>query len=291
MRFASSSGLALSLALLGVSGCGDEAPPPPATRAVTIPVEARVGSELFACGRTYSKVGTSGASYEPMDFRVYVHAVRLVSDSGQEVPVALTNDGTWQRDGVALLDFANKDGLCANGTAGMNATLKGTVPEGHYTGLRFTLGVPESLNHGDATTSAAPLGDSTLFWNWRGGYVFARIDGRTGGVPTGYYMHLGSTDCAPPPAGQTSGTAGCAHENRVEVRLEGFTLGSSKVVMDLAALFADSNLDTNAAVPNTAGGCMSQQEDPDCAPVFARLGLAFGDLAANPAGQRFIRAE
>ncbi|MBJ6765942.1 metallo-mystery pair system four-Cys motif protein [Myxococcaceae bacterium JPH2] len=291
MRFASFPGLALSLTFLGVTGCGDEAPTPPATRSVTIPVEARVGSESFACGRTYSKVGTSGASYEPMDFRVYVHDVRLVSDSGQEVPVTLTEDGTWQRGGVALLDFANKDGQCANGTAGMNAVLKGTIPEGTYTSLRFTLGVPESLNHGDVTTASAPLGDSSMYWNWRMGYLFARIEGRTAGVPTGYFMHLGSTDCAPPPAGQTSGTAGCAHDNRAEVRLEHFTPGSSKVVMDLAVLFADSNLDMNASVPNTAEGCMSQQEDPDCAPVFARLGLAFGDLAANPAGQRFIRAE
>ncbi|NOK32760.1 metallo-mystery pair system four-Cys motif protein [Corallococcus exercitus] len=282
--------LLLPLALVGALGCGKKDIDPPFTMAVDIPVAARVGNEAFACGKTYTNVGTTGTTYEPMDFRVYVHDVRLVTRDGEEVPVTLTEDGTWQHSGVVLLDFANKDGLCTQGTAGMNASIKGAAPEGTYTGLRFKLGVPEELNHGDPTTLGEPLGDMGLHWNWQSGFLFTRIEGRTQGLPQ-HVMHLGSTSCAPPPAGQTQGTAGCENNNRPEFRLDGFDVTKNKVVMDLGALFAGSNLDQNLSGPNTAVGCMSFPNDVDCAPIFERLGLPYDGQAANPAAQAFIRAE
>ncbi|RKH47172.1 metallo-mystery pair system four-Cys motif protein [Corallococcus sp. AB050B] len=286
MRSTLRSRLLLPLALVGALGCGDDEPE---VLTVELPVVARVGTEAFACGKTYTNVGTSGTTYEPMDFRVFVHAVRLVTRDGQEVPVNLTEDGKWQHSGVALLDFANKDGLCTQGTAGTNASLRFTVPPGDYTGLRFTLGVPEDLNHGDPTKLGAPLDDAAgLHWSWQGGFIFTRIEGRTKGLPQ-HVMHLGSTDCAPPPAGQTQGTAGCANNNRPEFQLDGFDVTKNRVVMDLGTLFSGSNLDVNT--PNTAVGCMSFPTDADCAPYFERLGLAFGSQAANPAAQTFIRAE
>lgn len=276
------------LALVGVLGCGEDTPPD--TLTVDIPVAARVGLLPFECGGVYTNVGTTKTTYEPMDFRVYVHDVRLVTSGGQEVPVALTDDGVWQHEGVVLLDFANKDGLCTQGTAGMNTSIRGTVPADTYAGLRFRLGVPESLNHRNVTTSPPPLDDQGLFWSWQFGYLFTRIEGRTSGLPT-HVMHLGSTDCAPPPTGQTSGTAGCTYNNRPEVDLEGFTVGANQLVMDLGALFAGSDLNVNASGPNTAVGCMASQGDVDCAPIFERLGLAFGAQAANPTAQSFIRVE
>jgi uncharacterized repeat protein (TIGR04052 family) len=289
MHTAPRSRLLLPLALVGVLGCGgDEEPQAPEPQTVKLSVVARVGSEPFACGRTYTNVGTTKTSYEPMDFRVYVHGVRLLTRDGVEVPVTLTEDGTWQKSGVVLLDFANKDGLCTQGTAGMNATIQGTVPQGEYTGLRFTLGVPQDLNHGNPATMGAPLSDTGLHWSWRSGFLFTRIEGRTTGLPE-HVMHLGSTNCAPPPEGQTQGTAGCEFGNRPDITLTGFDLARSQVVMDLGTLFAGSNLDENA--PNTAAGCMSGATDADCAPLFERLGLGFGAQAANPAAQAFIRLE
>lgn len=279
----------LPLALLGVLGCDGEKEP--ALLQVTLPFEARVGGEPFACGRTYTGLGTTGTTYEPMDFRVYLHDVRLLSLDGREVPLALTDDGVWQHEGAALLDFADKAGLCTNGTQGTHASITGTVPEGSYRGIRFKLGLPESLNHLDVSTAPAPFNDVSLFWSWRWGYLFARIEGRTAGLREGHFMHLGSTDCAPPAPGQTSGTAGCTFGNRPEFALDTLDLQQGKVVLDLASLFVGSNLDVNADVPNTAIGCMSQQEDPDCAEVFSRLGLEHRDQAARPAAQTFIRAE
>jgi uncharacterized repeat protein (TIGR04052 family) len=245
-----------------------------------------VGSQDFACGQLYTGVGTTATTYEPKDLRLYIHNVRLLSH-GTEVPLTLTDDGAWQRDGLAMLDFENKTGLCSNGTEATNDRLVGTAPEDHYTGLRFSVGVPFEKNHEDVSTAAAPLNVSTLFWSWEGGYKFLRMDGRTRGLPNGHSLHVGSTAC------QTSGpnqVTSCQNANRFEVEIADFDpTQSQRVVLDVAALFSNANLDVNQA--STPPGCQSTSTDADCAPLFQRLGLAFGDTQANPANQLFFRKE
>ncbi|WP_224244572.1 MbnP family copper-binding protein [Hyalangium gracile] len=281
--------LPLALTALVATACGDEepAPTPEPPLDVAITFKPMVGSQPFACGQTYTNLGTTGTTYEPKDFRLYVHNVRLLSHGVTEVPVELADDGAWQQEGLALLDFENKTGLCSNGTTAMNNRVVGTVPAGHYSGLRFTVGLPFEKNHQDASTARAPLNISTLFWGWAGGYIFIRMDGRTTGLPAGHSLHLGSTEC------QLSGpnqVTSCGRPNRFEVEIAGFDPTASKaVVLDVAALLAGTNLDTNQA--ETAPGCMSESTDNDCAPIFQRLGLGFGGAQANPSAQVFFRKE
>lgn len=277
MKLSIGRALPLTLATLLSTACGDD---------LTIVFKPMVGTQEFACGQQYTGLGTSTTTYEPKDLRLYVHNVRLLSE-GKEVPLTLTDDGAWQQDGVALLDFENKTGLCSNGTEATNDRLVGTASGGDYTGLRFTVGVPFEKNHQDVSTAAAPLNVSTLFWSWEGGYKFLRLDGRTTGLPNGHNLHLGSTEC------QTSGpnqVTSCQNANRFEVEISGFDpTQEQRVVLDVAALFSGSDLDVNQA--QTAPGCMSGQDDPDCAPLFQRLGLGFAGTQANPAGQLFFRKE
>jgi uncharacterized repeat protein (TIGR04052 family) len=279
--------LPLALLCLVAAGCDGEDHDHSEPLNLSLSFKPRVGTQAFACGQTYTGLGTTGTSYEPKDFRLYLHNVRLLSHDGTEVPVTLTNDGAWQKDGLVLLDFENKTGLCTNGTEAMNDRLVGTAPGGHYSGLRFTVGVPFEKNHQDASTAGAPMNVSTLFWGWAGGYKFIRLDGRTPGLPNGHNLHLGSTEC------QTSGpnqVTSCQNANRFEVELAGFDPEKGQAVaLDVAALFSGSNLDVNQA--QTAPGCMSESRDEDCAPIFQRLGLGFGGTQANPANQSFFRAE
>jgi uncharacterized repeat protein (TIGR04052 family) len=273
----------IALVALLATACGDSQD---GAQKLSIVFKPMVGSQDFACGQLYSGVGTTATTYEPKDFRLYVHNVRLLSEDGTEVPVTLTDDGVWQRGGLALLDFENKTGLCSNGTEATHDRLEGTAPKGHYTGLRFTVGVPFDMNHLDVSTAAPPLSFSTLFWGWEGGYKFLRLDGRTRGMPTGHNFHLGSTGC------QTSGpnqVTSCLNPNRFDVEIADFDPTQSRVVLDVAALFSGSDLDVNGA--QTHPGCMSESRDADCAPIFQRLGLAFGDMPAVPANQLFIRKE
>ncbi|MEQ1784199.1 MAG: MbnP family copper-binding protein [Hyphomonadaceae bacterium] len=274
-------------------------------QAIQINFEARVGSKPVHCGERYPEVGASKATILLQDFRIYVSEVRLVSSDGQEVPVRLTPDNQWQNDSVALLDFENATGNC-NGNPSTNSAVKGVVPKGDYTGLIFEIGVPFSLNHRDPTLAAAPLNYSGLTWPWRVGYKFTTIDletanklsdgtppakpqtgmsGMVGMNASGFSIHLGSTNCG---AGSptTPPTSPCENPNRPTYRLNTFNPKSQHVVLDLAALLANTDVTINA--PGSASGCMSFVDDDDCISIMSSFGLTFRGKAS--AGQTFVKA-
>ncbi|MFT7578778.1 MAG: putative repeat protein (TIGR04052 family) [Myxococcota bacterium] len=250
-----------------VGGC-DSDPDPAGDRSVAIQFGAVVGAEVAACGQSYSGIGTSSSTISPKDLRFYVHGVHLIDASGKQIPVALTVDGKWQDDSVALLDFEDKTGNCDNGTSDVNDQVVGTVPDGDYVGMGFTLGVPAEKNHQDAATAASPLNITGLFWNWTGGYKHARLDIVSTGQATGWNVHLGATACAEDTAVQT---VVCENGNRTVVRMDAFDVDSDVVNIDLAAMLENSDVDVNGA---PASGCMSGADDPECAAIFGAFGLS-----------------
>jgi uncharacterized repeat protein (TIGR04052 family) len=264
------------LALAAV-GCAEDATTQPAgPQAVSVRFAARVNGQPFACTRTYTGVGSTNSTIQPLDFRFYVHNVRLVTRGGQEVPLTMT-DNVWQRSGTALLDFENQTGSCTGGTADTNAVVVGTVPAGDYVGLRFTFGIPFAQNHQDAALAPAPFNYTSLWWNWNGGYKFARLDFASTGQPQGWFIHLGSTGCNA--ASGTQAPTACSEPNRVEVALTGFEASRNVVVADLGRLVAQSNVDQNLG---GARGCMSGTTDPECPTVLAGFGIAVGTTPAAP---------
>ena len=151
------------------------------TREVAINFEGFVGEDEFVCGESYDRVGSSSTTITPTDFRLYVSNLALIDEGGNAVPVELEQDGKWQHENTALLDFEDGTGACDNGTAEINNTVIGTIPEGNYQSLQFTLGVPKKLNHKDAATAPSPLNLTSMWWNWQGGYKFLRADIETDG--------------------------------------------------------------------------------------------------------------
>lgn len=287
------------------SGCATSPTPGAGEQAIQINFEARVGNKPVRCGERYADVGSSKATILLQDFRIYVSEVRLVSSDGREVPVRLTADDQWQNDKVGLLDFENATGNC-NGTPSTNSAIKGSVPKGDYTGLIFEIGIPFSLNHKDPTLAAAPLNYSGLTWPWRVGYKFTTIDLETANEPmaekssakppagmsgmagmsaSGFSIHLGSTNCG---AGSPTSppTSPCENPNRPTYRLESFNLKSQRVVLDLSALLAGTDVTVNA--PGSASGCMSFVDDDDCIAIMSNFGLTFRGKAT--AGQTFVKA-
>lgn len=254
-------------------------------RAVSIRFEAVVGSQPFACDATYAGLGVTRSEVRVTDFRFYVSALHLVRADGVEVPVALDQDGLWQHEDVALIDFEDATGHCANGTPETRHVVEGQVPPGEYTGVRFEMGLPFEKNHRDVTLQPSPLNLTRMFWNWNAGYKFLRLDLRTSGQPQGWMVHLGSTGCVPGDSPSTVPVE-CRHGNRVPVDLPSFSVDRDTIQFDVAALLAGANVDT--FTEKTARGCMSGPSDPDCAPLFQALGLPFGEMgAAGP--QRVFR--
>ncbi|MGV2831110.1 MbnP family copper-binding protein [Myxosarcina sp. GI1(2024)] len=269
------------------------------TQEIIITFDGRVGDEQFSCGETYSGLGSSEAAVTATDFRFYVSDVAVIDVEGNPVPVELEQDGKWQYQNVALLDFEDKTGACANGTVETRNIVVGTVPQVDYRGLQFTLGVPSQLNHEDAAIAPSPLNLTSMWWNWQGGYKFLRVDWENratamnnkqmnhgemnhGEMQHGeternvssnntFLIHIGSTGC------QETGSQSyeCSNPNRSDVVLENFDPENNVVVADLANLVSQADLTSNQ--PDTPAGCMSSPEDMDCMPIFNNLGLSFNE--------------
>ncbi|MBE9010574.1 metallo-mystery pair system four-Cys motif protein [Pseudanabaenaceae cyanobacterium LEGE 13415] len=271
------------------------------TQPVSIQFRGVVGDQPFQCTSTYS-LGSAATPVAPADFRFYISEVALIDTQGKAVPVTLTQDNRWQYQNVALIDFENKTGMCANGTVETNDRIIGTVPTGNYTGIRFTLGVPFSLNHEDATIAPSPLNLTSLWWNWRGGYKFARIDfappmsgmkhetappSKPSHSPDkqareSFIIHLGSTGCKSNNNRQKPES--CANPNTATITFDRFDPQKNVIVADLRSLLANTNLAQNQ--PNTAIGCMSEPQDNDCAGIMTSFGLPWN---GKPAQQSFFR--
>ncbi|MGF1468608.1 MAG: MbnP family copper-binding protein [Sandaracinaceae bacterium] len=262
------SGLLLSTAL---GACGAT------STDVAIGFEGLIGGEAAACGVAYDGIGATGSTLTLADYRLYVSDVRLLTDDGTEAPVALTQDGEWQLEDIALLDFEDGGAGCPTGTPDTRTVVEGTVAEsGPFTGIRFVLGVPFDRNHDDVSVAPTPMNLTAMFWNWQGGYKFLRVDGTTTGLPDGFRVHLGSTGCDGDPV--MGGTTSCANPNRPEVTLSGFDPTEQRIRVDIAGVLATTDIDQDGG---GQPGCMSGPQDPECPAVFERLGLPFG---GNPAG-------
>jgi len=272
------------------AGCATHASHPSQAQSINIQFAAQINGQNFACGQSYKGIGTTASTITPSDFRMYVSEVKLIRKDGSMVDLALNQDGVWQYQNVAFLDFEDGTGPCRNGTAPTNTTVRGSVPAGEYTGVELTVGVPFALNHQDPTVAPAPLNSTAMFWNWQGGYKFIKFDTASSGISeqtpaaanamgpvTRYSVHLGSTMCAS--ASKTQAPQSCANPNHVKVRFDQFNLSTGRVVVDMGPVLAQANVDVNAA--GTSPGCMSFPKDADCPRVMDALGLAYDGVAPS----------
>ena len=274
-----------------------------ADQPVTINFAAEIGGKPFSCAESYEGLGAANTTVTGTDYRLFIHDAALVRADGGVQAITLDQDGKWQLETLALLDFEDgSHGCSGSGNADLNTSLHGTVPAGDYVGLTFTLGVPFGQNHIDPTLSSAPLNTTGMFWNWQNGFRFVRIDmvpvatemGGTAhgseaaapaaegghgerGMTPGWFLHLGSTQCAA--ESRTEAPSACANPNRVTVTFTDFNPASNVVVIDPAPVVADADLTVNA--PDTSPGCMSFPGDSDCNTVMSRLGLPFDGIAAS----------
>lgn len=258
------------------------ASPAMADQSVTINFAGEIAGKTFSCAETFDKLGAKATTVKGIDYRVFVSNAALLRADGTAEPIVLEQDGKWQLDGLALLDFEDGTEGCSTGTAETNTSLRGSVPEGEYVGLSFDLAVPFAQNHNDPTLAASPLNTTAMFWNWQGGYRFVRIDMvpvvNIAGGPKGWFLHLGSTQC-PAVSKTESPSAACKNSNHLPVSFAAFDPAQNVVVIDPAPVVAEVDLTVNA--PDTSPGCMSFPGDADCMTVMTKLGQPYGDVPAG----------
>ncbi|MFL5355293.1 MbnP family copper-binding protein [Archangium sp.] len=252
---------------------------------LTVRFSPQVGEQPLRCDGSYPGIGKTGTTLALLDFKLYVRDVTLVRANGERHPLKLDQDGTWQRDSIALLDFEDNTGTCDTGSPDTRLEVVGRAPDfDDYTGLEFKMGLPEEMNHLDGATAPPPLNSPGMWWSWKGGYKFLRLDVRTT-KNAAYFFHLGASGCT----GSTAEGYSCAASNQATVAVSGFDPTRNQVVLDVAALYADSDLDH--VIDHTTdftSGCMSSLEDPECPALFSQVGLA-ADGTPRAVPTSFIR--
>lgn len=302
----------ISAAALTACGGGSDAADS-TTQAVSIDVAATLGATVLNTGNcadvnvdTLATRGGSAVKAKLTDLRFYVSNIKLLKADGSSVLLKL-DESTYQAnaatgDTIALLDFEN--GTCVNGsgTGGTNTKITGSVPKGTYTGVKFTLGVPESLNHSNPSLAGTPKPiDSSvpgMAWSWQsgrkhlkiefspenattagaytGGVQIINADGTqatttTAGVTTNvantstFVYHLGASGCT----GTEATGFTCTKPNTRDITVSAFAVGSKRLAIDLQALFTGNNGTQNTT--GTAAGCMSADTDPQCPAMFTAL--------------------
>jgi len=247
---------------------------------ITLQFAPVVGEQDFQCGQTYAGVGAPGVTVEPIDFRFYVHNVRLLLKDNTEVPVTL-EQSSWQNEGTALVDFENGAGFCTHGDAETNLVVSGTAPKGKYVGVKFSLGVPLEQNHRELTTLPAPLNKSSLSWNWALGHIFLSAVTRTlatiEGEPTvvEHFTHVGSIGCDGEPETGVPVT-GCQKPNRAEYTLQPFDVETQRIAVDFSQLKFNNDVTIKP-------GCHSFTDN--CAWSFDRLGINWHTGSLTPTTQ------
>ena len=238
-----------------------QAPPPPPVVAAAdavqleIPVVGTVGGQPVGC------VVDPAAATGPVvtDARFYVHGVELQSSGGEWMAVPFAPVENWQNPDVALLSLVAPPRRCAEAPDAPHALLSLLVPNGMApTGVRFQVGVPFATNHADPTTLSGPLSQMQMYWSWRAGFRFVRLDGVLGAE--GFEVHYGSTGCQ----GETENIQSCDRPNLGRVELLGdLTHGRIEVALD--AFFNDALL--------AGGHCTAAADAPHCAAAHAALAI------------------
>jgi uncharacterized repeat protein (TIGR04052 family) len=238
-----------------------------------------------------------------VDLRFFISNVLLWDAAGNAVPLVMTEDANQSKN-VALMDFGTNTATlpaCADSTSTLKSAITGFVVPGTYTAISYTLGVPvrsadlsTKLNHSatsPATAAAAtvvqpapiaPLDTVSqpgMAWSWQSGRKFTKIEfapntaarSSSNAAVAKLNIHLGSSgSCTGNPV--TGSDTACTMPNRVGVKLSNFSTATDTVKLDLAALYAGSDLTYDGG---GAAGCMSGTTDPECGPIFKALGLGF----------------
>jgi hypothetical protein len=161
------------VATLLAVGCGDSNSPP-TTGEVTLQLDHSVGNDsLLLHVERYTNA--AGNHYDINELRYYISNVALVRADASLVPLA----------DVVYRDLAESQTRLRS---------VGGVPNGDYTGVRFTFGLDAQRN----VDGGLPVSFENGLMVWPdplgGGYHFMQLDGRHHGGGTGWQAHLGRLD-------------------------------------------------------------------------------------------------
>jgi uncharacterized repeat protein (TIGR04052 family) len=299
-----------ALAALAVACGGDDT-----TAAVPVPFALRFAATdddaPVSCTTSLAGLGPDGVdSVGLSDLRFYISRLALLDDEGVPLETTLDADEFQYESGagsVSLVDLTgNTEGTCADnaiagaeGTARTHEAITGTVLGGPVARVTFDVGVPQDLMRetiANNTPEGAPSPLNEMYWNWASGYrhfVMNFTVSDPAGAGEGY-LHVGSRNCGPDDGLALEDRAACEFINTPAVSLAVADLALDAVVVDVrrllegvdfvAPIYDTTTFDVIGEGPGVE--CHSSPMQPDCANVFANLGLdmASGEASADGNG-------
>jgi hypothetical protein len=146
---------------------------------MTLHIIGQVDNNPFVLATPYSNFG--GRNMNIQNLRFFLSKVTLINATG-ETPVL----------DIAEVNFYKHQAMQSTAPDGEPVTLNNITP-GHYTGIRFSIGVDSATNAttpNDHISSLSPLHDGANYWeHWRS-YIFAKVEGQvdTGTIPPVYSL-------------------------------------------------------------------------------------------------------
>ena len=126
--------------------------------------------------------------------------------------------------------------------------------------LSFSLAVPFELNHQNPLLQPSPLNLPRMFWSWRSGHKFFRLDIQS--PESNWVFHLGSVGCAAVST-MRSPESECLQPNRVNFKLHKKHDGT-KLVMHLDRLIANTSLQSSES-------CLFHSDQQSCTILMSNL--------------------
>ncbi|MDP5029308.1 MbnP family copper-binding protein [Paraglaciecola sp.] len=190
-----------------------------------------------------------------------------VSQNGVQQALPLTTND-WQSNDVALLQYTD----CAEQASqteqsgplisAYHASLQLAEPIdfSEVMQLQFTLGIPFELNHLNPLSQASPLNIPSMFWSWRAGHKFMRLDML--GDEQSWVFHLGSTECYADSA-MRAPTMQCGQPNRLTFDLPKQQQGET-LILHLDRLLSGVALNNKTA-------CLMQPDQESCVQIMKNM--------------------
>jgi uncharacterized repeat protein (TIGR04052 family) len=255
------------LLLLGVFfivACSDWAKKEPLS---TIKVELWYEQQALACRQSLERE-TLDWSIE--QFAFFISDISLMQAGNKQRLKLRTND--WQSEDVALVRFT--DSQCATEKSPAVESNHLEVVELPFQTLQlvepteladdselsFTLGLPFALNHLNPLSQPSPLNMPSMFWSWRGGHKFLRLDMIS--ERQSWTFHLGSTGCTSASA-MRSPQAECINPNTVQITLAKQRQGD-RLIVHLDKLLLGIEIDLKSS-------CLMQPDRASCQLLLANL--------------------
>lgn len=126
--------------------------------------------------------------------------------------------------------------------------------------LSFSLAVPFALNHENPLLQPSPLNLPSMFWSWRSGHKFLRLDMQ--GATKNWVFHLGSVGCTAVST-MRAPKEQCVQPNRVNFTLDKKHDGT-KLVMHLDRLIANTSL-------QDSDSCLFHSGQESCSILMSNL--------------------